>query len=90
MRMATSHRFGTEDNSSSSSSRETTNSLTSETLLRFPENHLSEGYEERVDPPSGNDLECVTCRLGRLRQPVQTPCGHLYYTCRGSISRSIR
>ena len=86
--MATSHPFGTEDNSSSSSSRETTNSLSSETLSRFPENLLSEGCEDRVDPSSGNDSECVTCRLSRLREPVQTPCGHLHYT--GSISRSIR
>ena len=82
--MATRHPFGTEDNSSSSSSRETT---TTNSLSRFPENRLSECSEEWVDPPSGN-LECVACRLGRLREPVQTPCAHTY--CRGYILRSIR
>ena len=82
--MATSHPFGTEDNSSSSSSRDTTTN----SLSRFPENLLSEGYEELVDPPSGNYLECVACRLGRLHEPVQTPCGRTY--CRSCILRSIR
>ena len=84
-----SHPFGTEENSSSPSFRESTNPLRlfSGTPSRFPENLLSKGYDEYFDPPLGNKYECSVCLLG-LREPVQTPCGHRF--CRGCILRSIR
>ncbi|XP_074605804.1 TNF receptor-associated factor 6-like [Acropora palmata] len=51
------------------------------------ESRRSEGYDEYFDPPLENKYVCPIC-FSVFREPVQTPCGHIF--CRGCILRSIR